>query len=85
MPRRHISQREAHANAKRLAKLERRLEDLSVPASLDSGCIASLRPLPVDERMRGYLEGLREGRTITLAARLTGDGIVLYAFREVAG
>lgn len=82
MPRRHISQREAHATAKRLKKAQRRLLDLRYPAPSDDGCLATMRALPIDERYRGFLEGARAGRPITLAARLTEDGIVLYLYTE---
>lgn len=84
MPRRHITQREAHANAKRLANLERRLHNLMAPVEWDAGHITAMRALPVDERFRGFLEGAKAGRPITIAARLTPEGIVLHMYGEVA-
>lgn len=80
MPRRHISQREAHDMAKRLDRAEQRLRDLLYPTESDKGHVAKMRALPVDERFRGYLEGACAVRNITIAARLTTDGIVLHLF-----
>lgn len=85
MPRRHISQREAHDTAKRLERAEQRLHDLRYPTEYDKGHVAMMRALPVDERYRGFLEGAAVSRPLTLAARLTSDGVVLHLFADEEG
>ena len=82
MPRRHITQREAHAAIKRVQQLERQLVALRFPSPYEPGHLAAMAILAVNDRYRGYIEGASQGRRVWLSARLVPEGLRVYIMGE---